>query len=36
VRVSYLVVGAQTANKRSRDLPLASEVMRWLFTGEGC
>jgi choline dehydrogenase len=34
-RVSYPVVGAQTANERSRGLPLASEVMRWLFTGKG-
>jgi choline dehydrogenase len=28
-------VGAQTANERSRGLPLAGEVMRWLFTGKG-
>jgi len=28
------VVGAQTANERSRGLPLAGEVMRWLFTGK--
>jgi choline dehydrogenase len=34
-RVSYSVVGAQTANERSRGLPLAGEVMRWLFTGKG-
>ena len=34
-RVSYPVVGAQTANERSRGLPLAREVMRWLFTGKG-
>ena len=34
-RVSYLVEGAQTANERSRGLPLAGEVMRWLFTGKG-
>ncbi|MBO0737387.1 MAG: GMC family oxidoreductase N-terminal domain-containing protein [Alphaproteobacteria bacterium] len=34
-RVSYPVVGAQTANERSRGLPLAGEVMRWLFTGKG-
>jgi choline dehydrogenase len=33
-RVSYPVVGAQTANERSRGLPLAGEVMLWLFTGE--
>ena len=32
-RVPYPVVGAQTANQRSRGLPLAGEVMRWLF---GC
>src|SRR5256714_321975 len=34
-RVSYPVVGAQTANERSRSLPLAGEVMRWLLTGKG-
>jgi choline dehydrogenase len=34
-RVSHPVVGAQTANERSRGLPLAGEVMRWLFTGKG-
>ncbi len=34
-RVSYPVVGAQTANERSRGLPLAGEVMRWIFTGKG-
>jgi choline dehydrogenase len=34
-RVSYPIVGAQTANERSRGLPLAGEVMRWLFTGKG-
>jgi len=34
-RVPYPVVGAQTANQRSRGLPLAGEVMRWLFTGKG-
>ena len=34
-RVSYPVIGAQTANERSRGLPLAGEVMRWLFDGEG-
>ena len=27
-RISYPVVGAQTANERSRGLPLAGEVMR--------
>src|SRR6266446_5352460 len=30
-----LIFGAQTANERSRGLPLAGEVMRWLFTGKG-
>jgi choline dehydrogenase len=34
-RVSYPVVGAQTVNERSRGLPLAGEVMRWLITGKG-
>src|SRR5271155_1905573 len=34
-RVSYPVVGAQTANERSRGLPLAGEFMRWLITGKG-
>jgi choline dehydrogenase len=34
-RVSYPIVGARTANERSRGLPLAGEVMRWLFTGKG-
>ncbi len=34
-RVSYPVVGAQTANERSRGLPLAGEVLRWLVTGKG-
>ena len=34
-RVSYPVVGAQTAYERSRGLPRAGEVMRWLFTGKG-
>jgi choline dehydrogenase len=34
-RVSYPVVGAQTANERSRGLPLAGEVARWLLTGKG-
>jgi hypothetical protein len=33
--VSYPVVGAQTASERSRGLPLAGEVMRWLITGKG-
>ena len=34
-RVSYPIVGAQTANEPSRGPPLADEVMRWLFTGTG-
>ena len=34
-RVSYRIVGAQTANERSRGLPFAAEVMRWLFSGNG-
>jgi choline dehydrogenase len=34
-RVSYPVVGARTANERSRGLPLAGEVLRWLITGKG-
>jgi hypothetical protein len=34
-RVSDPIVGAQTANERSRGVPLAGEVMRWLFTGKG-
>ena len=33
-RVSYPVIGGQTANERSRDLPLAGEFMRRLFTGK--
>ena len=34
-RVTYRIVGAQTANERSRGLPLAAEVMRWLISGKG-
>jgi choline dehydrogenase len=34
-RVSYPVVGARTANERSRGLRLAGEVVRWLITGKG-
>ena len=29
------IVGAQTGNERSRGLPLAGEVVRWLITGKG-
>jgi choline dehydrogenase len=34
-RITYPVVGAQTANERARGLPLAAEVLRWLITGKG-
>jgi choline dehydrogenase len=34
-RVSYPVVGMETANEKSRGIPLAMEIMRWLFTGKG-
>src|SRR5437763_16271283 len=34
-RASYPIVGAQTANERSRGPPLGGEVMHWLFTGQG-
>jgi choline dehydrogenase len=34
-RITYPVVGARTANERSRGLPLAAEVLRYLFTGKG-
>src|SRR5205814_9217911 len=34
-RVSYPVVGAQTANERSRGLPLAGGVIRRLISGKG-
>ena len=34
-RVSYPVVGAQTANEKSRGLPLMGEIIRWLVTGKG-
>src|SRR5262249_48331126 len=34
-RTAYRVVGAKTANERSRGLPLAGEVLRWLITGKG-
>jgi choline dehydrogenase-like flavoprotein len=35
VRVTRRVHGAQTANERSRGLPLAGEVLKYLFTGKG-
>jgi len=34
-RVAYPVVGAETANEKSRGLPLVGEVLRWLATGKG-
>ena len=34
-RISYLVTGAWTVNERSRGLPLAAEVLRYLVTGKG-
>lgn len=34
-RIRDAAEGAQTANERSRGLPLAGEVMRWLFTDKG-
>jgi choline dehydrogenase len=34
-RVSYPVVGAQTANEKSRGMPLLGEIIRWLVTGKG-
>jgi len=34
-RVCYRVECAETANERKRGLPLAGEVMRWLFSGKG-
>jgi choline dehydrogenase len=34
-RVSYPVVGASTANEKSRGLPLAGEIVRWLVSGKG-
>ena len=35
VRMTYPIHGAQTANERARGLPLAGEVLRYLFTGKG-
>jgi hypothetical protein len=34
-RVSYSVVGAQTANERSPGLPFGGRGVRWLLTGKG-
>src|SRR5271170_7910274 len=33
--MTYPVHGARTANERARGLPLAAEVLRYLFTGKG-
>ncbi len=34
-RISCPVVGMETANEKSRGIPLAMEVMRWVLTGKG-
>ena len=34
-RMSYLVKGAWTVNERSRGVPLAGEILRYLVTGKG-
>ena len=34
-RISYPVSGAQTVNERSRGLPLAGEILRYLVSGKG-
>jgi choline dehydrogenase len=34
-RISYPVSGARTVNERSRGLPLAGEIVRYLVTGKG-
>jgi choline dehydrogenase len=34
-RVTYTVTGAKTLNEKSRGLPFASEVLRYLFAGTG-
>jgi choline dehydrogenase len=34
-RVSYPVAGLATANEKATGIPLAIEVMRWVFTGKG-
>ena len=34
-RISYLVEGTSTVNERSRGVPLAGEVLRYLVTGKG-
>jgi len=35
VRMTYPIHGAPTANERARGLPLAAEVLRWLYNGKG-
>src|SRR5216684_9168648 len=35
VRMTYPIHGAPTANERARGLPLAGEVLRYVFTGKG-
>jgi choline dehydrogenase len=35
VRITYPIHGAPTANERARGLPLAGEVLRYVFTGKG-
>jgi len=34
-RVSYPVIGLSTANEKARGIPLAIEILRWMFTGKG-
>ncbi len=34
-RVSYPVEGMATANEKSRGIPLALEIAKWMFTGKG-
>ena len=34
-RISHPVVGIGTANEKSRGIPLAMEVLRWMATGKG-
>ena len=34
-RITYPIHGAPTANERAHGLPLAAEVLRWLFNGKG-
>ncbi|HEV2334051.1 MAG TPA: GMC family oxidoreductase N-terminal domain-containing protein [Stellaceae bacterium] len=34
-RITYPIHGAPTANERAHGLPLAAEVLRWLYNGKG-